>query len=98
VSIRGSLHFLDCRAFEFPSATTANGRQSTRITEQTQCGGDTRATEAKERGLRVEVVNYAEGVHAFDIDQDTDESRRIITQAIAFAKTHLRRQFPAGNE
>lgn len=50
---------------------------------------DALAREAKARGLPVEVVNYAEGGHAFDIVQDTDESRRIITQAIAFAKTHL---------
>jgi dienelactone hydrolase len=49
---------------------------------------DALAHEATVRALPVEVVNYSEGVHAFDIVQDTDESRRIIARAIAFAKTH----------
>jgi acetyl esterase/lipase len=55
---------------------------------------DSLAQEAKQRGFPVEVANYAEGVHAFDIDQDTDESRRIIIDAIAFVKAHLREGSP----
>jgi acetyl esterase/lipase len=45
--------------------------------------------EAKRRGEPVEVVDYPQGIHAFDIDQDTNESRDVIARAIAFVKRHL---------
>src|SRR6185436_14730136 len=32
---------------------------------------------------------YPNGVHAFDVEQDTEESRTMITQAITFLKKHL---------
>lgn len=37
----------------------------------------------------VEVIHYPAGVHAFDIDQDTDESRDVIRKTIEFIKRHL---------
>jgi 3-oxoadipate enol-lactonase len=45
--------------------------------------------EARRRGHTMEVASYAEGVHAFDVEQDTAQSREIIAQAIAFVKKHL---------
>jgi len=45
--------------------------------------------EAKRRGEPVEVVQYPQGVHAFDIEQDTEESRDVIAKAVAFVKKHL---------
>jgi acetyl esterase/lipase len=44
---------------------------------------------AKRRGPPPQVVNYAQGVHAFDIEQNTDESRKVIGSAIEFVKQHL---------
>lgn len=37
----------------------------------------------------LEVASYAQGVHGFDTDQDTDESRALISRAVAFMKGHL---------
>jgi hypothetical protein len=45
--------------------------------------------EAGRRGWKVEVRDYPEGAHAFDIDQDTDESRAVIAEGVAFVKRHL---------
>jgi acetyl esterase/lipase len=45
--------------------------------------------QARTDGQPIEVADYPEGVHAFDVDLDTDESREIIARAIAFAKQHL---------
>jgi imidazolonepropionase-like amidohydrolase len=50
---------------------------------------DAFAAEASKRGLNVQVVKYPQGVHGFDISQDTDESKRIIGQAISFVKAQL---------
>jgi acetyl esterase/lipase len=44
---------------------------------------------AKERRAPVEVVDYPEGAHAFDIEQDTNESRAVISGAVQFVKRHL---------
>jgi acetyl esterase/lipase len=45
--------------------------------------------EARQRGHDVEVAHYPDGVHAFDVEQNTDDSRKIIAQAIAFIRKHL---------
>ena len=45
--------------------------------------------EARRRGQQVEVVDYPQGAHAFDIDQDTDESRAVIARGVQFVKRHL---------
>jgi dienelactone hydrolase len=45
--------------------------------------------EARRCGLPVELAAYPDGVHGFDVVQDTAESRAIISRAIAFAKRHL---------
>jgi hypothetical protein len=50
---------------------------------------DAFAAETSRRKLPVEVVNYPDGVHAFDTEADTDESRAVIAKAIAFVKHHL---------
>ena len=50
---------------------------------------DAFVAEAKGRGAPVEVVEYANGIHAFDIDQDTDESRRVVGRAVGFVRQHL---------
>ena len=37
----------------------------------------------------VTLVNYPEGVHGFDLEHDTPESRQIITQTLEFLQFHL---------
>jgi dienelactone hydrolase len=39
--------------------------------------------------LPVELVNHADGHHAFDTVDDTDESRRVIRRVLAFLGEHL---------
>ena len=41
------------------------------------------------RGYPLEVANYAQGIHGFDTDQDTDESKALVAHAVAFMKDHL---------
>jgi acetyl esterase/lipase len=38
------------------------------------------------------LVNYAEGMHGFDLANDSDQSRDIIQQSLAFLKFHLNRK------
>ena len=45
--------------------------------------------QAKVQAAPLQVVDYPDGVHAFDINQNTDQSREVIRQAIAFVKKHL---------
>lgn len=45
--------------------------------------------EARKRNAPVQVENYPEGVHAFDIVSDTDASRAVIAKAVSFVKDHL---------
>jgi RNA polymerase sigma factor (sigma-70 family) len=45
--------------------------------------------ESRRRGMPVEVVDYPQGAHAFDIEQDTDESRAVIARGVQFVKQHL---------
>jgi RNA polymerase sigma factor (sigma-70 family) len=54
--------------------------------------------EAKRRGAAVEVVDYPDGAHAFDIDQDTDESRAVIARGVEFVKKHLLKASSAKDE
>jgi pimeloyl-ACP methyl ester carboxylesterase len=56
---------------------------------------DTFTEEARKRRAPVEVENYPNGVHAFDIVSDTDESRAVIAKAVAFVKSHLLSEPPA---
>ena len=44
---------------------------------------------ALEQNLPVTVVNYSTGQHAFDILDDTEETRAVIKQTIDFLRTHL---------
>ena len=44
---------------------------------------------AREANISVEFVDYEDGIHGFDIWQDTDESREIVKQTVEFMKTHL---------
>jgi len=41
------------------------------------------------RGLPVEVAHYAQGVHGFDTDQDTEDSKALVAHALAFMKDKL---------
>ncbi len=41
------------------------------------------------KGYPLEVANYAQGIHGFDTDQDTDESRALVSHAVAFMKEQL---------
>jgi 3-oxoadipate enol-lactonase len=52
-------------------------------------GVDAFVNEARKTGLAVQVAEYADGVHAFDVEQDTNESRKIIAEAVGFVKKHL---------
>jgi acetyl esterase/lipase len=61
------------------------GKDSPRINRSV----DEFVSEARRLKVPVTLKEYADGIHAFDIAQDTDESRAIIEAAIAFAKSHL---------
>jgi dienelactone hydrolase len=50
---------------------------------------DAFVAEALARNAPLEVINYPEGHHAFDILDDTDESRAIIQRTLAFLRQHL---------
>ena len=44
---------------------------------------------AFQQNLAVTVLNYPEGQHAFDVEDDTDETRAIIKQTLDFLRAHL---------
>ena len=44
---------------------------------------------ALEANIPLEFVDYEDGIHGFDVWQDTDESREIIKQTLEFMNTHL---------
>jgi dienelactone hydrolase len=50
---------------------------------------DTFLTKALARNLPLRVINYPSGAHAFDLDEDTDASRDIVRQTIAFLRFQL---------
>lgn len=43
---------------------------------------------------RLEVINYLEGIHAFDIFTNTEESKAVIIRTIAFMKSNLEKPVP----
>ena len=43
------------------------------------------------RNLPITIVNHAEATHAFDVFHDSDASREIIRQWLAFLRFHLQR-------
>lgn len=47
-----------------------------------------------EQDTRLEVINYLNGIHAFDIFTNTDESKAIIRRTIEFMKTNLDQPVP----
>ena len=49
------------------------------------------AAYAFQQNLQVTVLNYPEGQHAFDVKDDTAETRAIIKQTLDFFRTHLGR-------
>ena len=44
---------------------------------------------AREANIPLEFVDYKDGIHGFDVWQDTDESREIIKQTLEFMNTYL---------
>jgi hypothetical protein len=44
---------------------------------------------ALNRNLPLTLVNYAAGAHGFDLDDDSDNSREIVRQILAFLRFHL---------
>jgi hypothetical protein len=42
------------------------------------------------RNLPVTLVNHAEGAHGFECDEDSDMSREIVRQLLAFLRFHLK--------
>ena len=55
----------------------------------TNAGIDKLVSKAKAAGLPIELIEYKEGEHAFDIKQDTDETRAIISRTLEFMKEKL---------
>ena len=47
------------------------------------------ANKAKEAGLKVELIEYDGGRHMFDLVQDTDETRDIVSRTLEFMKENL---------
>lgn len=50
---------------------------------------DTFIAKALANNVAIEVINYPEGHHSFDVIDDTDESRAIIQRTLTFLKEHL---------
>ncbi len=44
---------------------------------------------ALEQDIRLDVINYVDGMHAFDIFQDTEMSREVIVRTVDFLKNNL---------
>jgi len=50
---------------------------------------DAFVAEALRQNAPIEVINYPEGRHAFDVLDDTSRTRQIIQRTLTFLKTHL---------
>ncbi|HEY7358601.1 MAG TPA: hypothetical protein VH590_19100, partial [Ktedonobacterales bacterium] len=50
---------------------------------------DAFVAEALSQNAPLEVINYLEGRHAFDVLDDTARTRQIIRRTLAFLRTHL---------
>lgn len=46
--------------------------------------------EAVKQNLNIEFINYVEGVHGFDVENNTDRTREIIKRTLDFVNKHLR--------
>ena len=55
----------------------------------TNAGIDRLIAAAKVAGLSVDAIEYKEGVHGFDVKQDTDETRAIVSRTLEFMKEKL---------
>jgi hypothetical protein len=51
---------------------------------------DALLVDALARNLPLTLVNHAEGAHGFDCDEDSDISREIARQLLAFLRFHLK--------
>jgi tetratricopeptide (TPR) repeat protein len=51
-----------------------------------------------QQDARVEFINYLEGMHAFDLYNNTDESKAIIKRTVDFLKKHLNEPVPVLSE
>jgi tetratricopeptide (TPR) repeat protein len=54
--------------------------------------------DAMKQDIRVELINYLEGIHAFDIYDKSDESISIIKRTVEFLKKHLTQPIAASDE
>ncbi|MGB8190678.1 MAG: hypothetical protein WCF67_02110 [Chitinophagaceae bacterium] len=54
--------------------------------------------EALVQDIRIELINYLEGIHAFDIYTNTKESKAIIKRTVDFLKKNLTNPVPTMNE
>lgn len=54
--------------------------------------------DAMKQDIRVELINYLEGIHAFDIYDKSDESVSIIKRTVEFLKKHLTYPVAASDE
>ncbi len=52
---------------------------------------DSFIAEALRKNVQLDLHNYSEGAHSFDMRNDTDESRAIIAASLAFVRRHLAR-------
>jgi dienelactone hydrolase len=70
---------------QVPLFVVKAGRDHNRLNETI----DRFVSEARSRGVPVTLVNYAEGQHAFDIVDDSERSREIVKQTLAFMRSCL---------
>lgn len=68
-----------------PMLVVRAGRDTPQISQST----DHFMAEALAHNVPVELINYADGRHGFDVLDDTDTSRRIIQYTLDFFSTHL---------
>ncbi len=68
-----------------PMLVVRAGRDHPRLNQAIE----TFVAEALRQNAPIEVINYPEGRHAFDVLDDTDRTRQIIRRTLEFLKTHL---------
>jgi len=52
-------------------------------------GIDKFVSEALAKNLNIEVINYPEGQHGFDLYDDNDHSRRVVRRALQFMRENF---------
>ncbi len=72
---------------DLPIQMVRAGLDASRVND----GIDRFLAQAMQQDLRLEFVNYLEGMHAFDIFNNQDESREIIIRTLDFMQKHLRK-------